>query len=857
MRALKRKFLGQFEQCRHKIRLIFKKVSHWVYKCREKSKLIFKRILHWLREYWQIILYSLIAISLIAFIISMIIFQRMQEIDAGMKYLLYPIYMLTAIVFGTSAKFIRDKKKILIRRREIDSRWATFDEMKKRLSFVNISENEIEGAGIPIISDGQSSYVDSTESHSLLIGSTGSGKTRRIILPLISFLLYNGESVIVTDPKGELFDQTSGAFKENGYKVVTLNFRDPEKSDCWNPLAVPYQYFQMGQIDKAMEMINDIALNIMYDDDKNKDPFWEQSAVDYFIGLALGLCEDASPEQITLNNISYMNISGQESYPTSNFIKTTSNFVKEYFMLKNKYSNAYTCASGTIEAPDDTRASIISVFQQKLRVFTSQENLSQMLSHSNFLMKDIGTAKTVVYIIIQDEKSTYHPLATAFIKQCYEVLIDCATKNGGKLPVRTNFILDEYGNLPPIIDMTSIVSAARSRNIRLTIAIQSNKQLDSVYGESDAEVIKNNCNNLIFLYGRDLQTLKEISELCGNKEEQLDFNVFETKPLITTSQLQHLHLGETIFITKENYPYKTKLPDFNDYTFPKYPPCEYNERPNKDLVRFDIQNFVKEKKQKKLMDSKTDDEHLKGFDLTDSKINSEKKDVEDGAKKQAASREPTDSRSSPKLKEDSLEAPFRQSIKDQQEFLAANDEEIDKTMSDILCDHYFTKAFDAYKMEDYETAEKYFTKVYYLGNDFILEKVKNNLAYMKRRGETKSFTVSVIELLHDRVEENDVFALINLALCYIDGFEVKQDYAQAFTLIRRIKDERQVLLADCWWGDSKNCGEAEMKLVTFLLRAAGKVPGASKEELENRFIEVCDYGYKLPANTIHILLHGD
>ena len=178
-------------------------------------------------------------------------------------------------------------------------------------------------------------------------------------------------------------------------------------------------------------------------------------------------------------------------------------------------------------------------------------------------------------------------------------------------------------------------------------------------------------------------------------------------------------------------------------------------------------------------------------------------------------------------------------------------------MSDILCDHYFTKAFDAYKMEDYETAEKYFTKVYYLGNDFILEKVKNNLAYMKRRGETKSFTVSVIELLHDRVEENDVFALINLALCYIDGFEVKQDYAQAFTLIRRIKDERQVLLADCWWGDSKNCGEAEMKLVTFLLRAAGKVPGASKEELENRFIEVCDYGYKLPENTIHILMHGD
>lgn len=811
----------------------------------DKTRLIIKKILRWFYEYWQIILYSVIAVSLIAFIISMIIFQRMQEIDAGMKYLLYPIYMLTAIVFGTSAKFMRDKKKIIVRRNEIDSRWATFDEIKKRFSFVNIAKNEIEGAGIPIISDGQSSYVDSTESHTLLIGSTGSGKTRRIILPLISFLLYNNESIIVTDPKGELFDQTSGAFKENGYKVITLNFRDPQKSDCWNPLAVPYQYFQIGQIDKAMEMINDIALNIMYDDDKNKDPFWEQSAVDYFIGLALGLCEDASPEQITLNNVSYMNTSGQERFATSNFIK-------EYFLLKNKYSNAYTCASGTIEAPSDTRASIISVFQQKLRVFTSQENLSQMLAHSNFKMEDIGTTKTVVYIIIQDEKSTYHPLATAFIKQCYEVLIDCATKNGGKLPVRTNFILDEFGNLPPIIDMTSIVSAARSRNIRLTMAIQSNKQLDSVYGESDAEVIKNNCNNLIFLYGRDLQTLKEISELCGNKEEQLDFNVFETKPLITTSQLQHLRLGEAILITKENYPYKTKLPDFNDYAFPKYQPCEYDERPNESLVRFDIQDFVKEEKKKKLIATMEEAEPRKGFDPADAT----KTDVVDGVDKPVASKQPADGSGLPELRKDPLNVAISSGYKKTQDSLTTKNDENDEQRKILLCDHYFTKAFDAYEMKDYETAEKYFTKVYYLDDAFMLGMAKNNLAYMKRRGETKSFSVPVVELLHDKVEENDAYALINLALCYINGVEVKRDYAQAFRLIRRIHNDEQALSADEWWGDSENCGEAEMKLVTFLLRAAGKVPGASKEELENRFAEVCNYGYKLPENTVYELMYG-
>lgn len=455
-----------------------------------------------------------------------------------------------------------------------------------------------------------------------------------------------------------------------------------------------------------------------------------------------------------------------------------------------------------------------------------------------------------MYIIIQDEKSTYHSLATAFIKQCYEVLIDCATKNGGKLPVRTNFILDEFGNLPPIIDMTSIVSAARSRNIRLTMAIQSNKQLDSVYGESDAEVIKNNCNNLIFLYGRDLQTLKEISELCGNKEEQLDFNVFETKPLITTSQLQHLRLGEAILITKENYPYKTKLPDFNDYTFPKYQPCEYVERPNVNLVRFDIQGFVKEKKKKNLIATMEETEQRKSFGSTDAT----KQDVVDGVDKSVASKKPTDGSGLP---EDPLDVLFRPVIKIPQDSLNTKNDETDEQRKILLCDHYFTKAFDAYEMKDYETAEKYFTKVYYLDNAFMSGIVKNNLAYMKRRGETKSFSVSVVELLHDKAEENDAYALINLALCYINGVEVKRDYAQAFRLIRRIQNNEQALSADEWWGDSENCGEAEIKLVTFLLRAAGKVPGASKEELDDRFAEVCNYGYELPENAVYALMYGN
>lgn len=73
-------------------------------------------------------------------------------------------------------------------------------------------------------------------------------------------------------------------------------------------------------------------------------------------------------------------------------------------------------------------------------------------------------------MIIQDEKKTYHALATIFIKQCYETLIDVAQNTSkGELPVRTNFILDEFANMPPLKDITTMITAARSRLIRFTM----------------------------------------------------------------------------------------------------------------------------------------------------------------------------------------------------------------------------------------------------------------------------------------------------------------------------------------------------------------------------------------------------
>ncbi|MDD2202942.1 MAG: type IV secretory system conjugative DNA transfer family protein [Bacilli bacterium] len=467
------------------------------------------------------------------------------------------------------------------------SRWAKDEEIKTKLKEVNVSQPTLPYAGIPLLVKGKRVWVDDSEAHTLIMGSTGSGKTTRLINPLIKILAKKGESMILTDPKGELYEENSTMLMAKGYNIVLLNLRNPEKGNAWNPLTLPYQLYK-EESDKANELLADLAISLLHDD-KTDDPFWQNSSADYFTGLALGLFEDAKEEEINLNSISYMSAAGEEKYGGSVY-------AKEYFSSKDPSKPIYINASGTINAPQDTKNSILSVFRQKIKIFATTEHLSEMLSYSDFDMKDIGRRKTAVFIIIQDEKKTYHALATIFIKQCYETLIDVAQDNNGKLPIRTNFILDEFANMPPLRDVTTMITAARSRQIRFNLVIQNFSQLNQVYGADDAETIKGNCANLVYLMSKELKALEEISKLCGEKKVKGkgDKDPDKDKPLISISELQRLKMGDAIIIKDRSYPLKTKLPGMWEYDFnePKSTQINYPVRQKRIVKLFDIKEFV-------------------------------------------------------------------------------------------------------------------------------------------------------------------------------------------------------------------------------------------------------------------------
>ena len=486
------------------------------------------------------------------------------------------------------------------------SRWCKDKEMKATLKEIDPRADEIQYGGIPIISDGKKMWVDDGEAHNIIVGATGSGKTQIVAFPMIRILGKAGESMILTDPKGELYENTAGMLKEKGYNIIVLNFRDPQHGNAWNPMNLPYTLYKEGNADKAIELLEDLALNILYDEANKNDPFWEKSAADYFTGLALGLFEDATEEQVNLNSMNLMSSLGEERFGGPN-----NNYIKEYFNMKDPSRPAYINASGTVYTAEETKQGVLATFKQKIKLFSSRDNLSEMLSYSDFDMKDIGRKKTAVFMIVQDEKKTLHPLATIFIKQCYETLIAVAQESGGKLPFRTNFILDEFANMPPLKDVTTMVTAARSRHIRFNFIIQNYAQLTQVYGKENAETIKGNCN-IRYLISNELQALEEISKMCGEVKSKEKDKTAST-PLVTVSDLQRLKWGEVIDIRLRNMPFKTKFtPEYKLNELgawgKTYDKIDYPTREKREVQLFDIREFVKAKKKEKMSELLGDSE---------------------------------------------------------------------------------------------------------------------------------------------------------------------------------------------------------------------------------------------------------
>ena len=337
------------------------------------------------------------------------------------------------------------------------------------------------------------------------------------------------------DTTNELYEKTKDKFVDNGYNVFRLNFDDALNSTHYNPFNFPYDLYKKGNKDKAQELIEDLGFYLLNDiEEKNSDPFWMNSTIDYFTGITLYAFENES--HVDLNKI--FEIDSEIRNNPVEFIKGI-----------DKKSNIYINLRGVLEAPNETRGSIFSVFNQKIKKYISKDNLKEMMKKTDFDITSFGKEKTIIYIF-SGHSNNFESLLPLLISQVYFAK-DYYNKKEGKISI----IIDNFFDLYPFKNFGKMLNYSRSIGIMFTIMIRGFNDLKNTYGKEQAEIIKLCFVNLVYLLSQDVNTLEEISDLCGNAS--IDDN--KKIPLISVSELKTLKLFEAVIITPRIMPFKTQL----------------------------------------------------------------------------------------------------------------------------------------------------------------------------------------------------------------------------------------------------------------------------------------------------------
>lgn len=414
------------------------------------------------------------------------------------------------------------------------ARWATNDELKKVLKEIDVN-SDIQTSGISMGYDNNKLYIKDDNSHTLVIGAPGSGKSQAVMLPQVRMAIKANESFLINDVKGEIFEKVGGELKKQNYNIIVLDYANLEKGDFYNVLDFPYELYKNNNKDKAIEMLENIGYYLLHDINDNSDIFWENTAIEYFIGLVLYLFDNAKKEEINLNSVFSLSTQINEE-------------VKKFTDNLDKNTTTYQYLSNTLTAPAETRPGIVLTFSQRIKKFITKENLSNMMSKSTFDIKNIGNEKTAI-VVISGISNYANTLLSILLEEVF-YSIQMNTKNNN----RFNFIIDEFDSLLPIKDFYGKLNYARSINIKITVFVKNLTNLNNIYGNKNKDLIRMCFDNIIYLLANDLYTLEEISKLCGDTGRG---------PLISIEELKTLDYFNVIILMPRMMPVKTKiLPDY-------------------------------------------------------------------------------------------------------------------------------------------------------------------------------------------------------------------------------------------------------------------------------------------------------
>ena len=540
-----------------------------------------------------------------------------------------------------------------------DTEWLTSKRLRNMKEFTVTKWTNVERHADGIVIGAEKKFggleiITTDQLHALIVGTTGSGKTTGFVDQNIAVLARSKTkpSIVITDPKRELYEKHSGRLAQEGYKISVLDLREPYSSARWNPMNVLIRrirlvrdlqnnlqskdgkYYGAGEtflsynaarlrVQELKDEIYENAQDLVYTlcPVQNRDqPTWEQGARNLIFGLVLAFCEDCikgkmDEKQLLLFNV-YHNITKYCSADTT--------ALKEYLMTgRDEFSKVRGLVNTVLITSDKTLTSYLSevnAYMQQL----SDDGILSLTSENDLDIVNMDEKPNAVFIVVPDERFTRHRFVTLFITQMYKELVEKANLNSRRgqtetaiLKRNTYFVLDEFGNLPKFENVEGMVTVARSRGIRFLFVLQSLSQLTAKYGREIGDIVKTNCNVKIFIGSDDPETRREFSELCGQKkiksysvstnaETSASSNTgAANQPLITVGMLERLNgeeKGDAIVSVRGYEPIWTRFT----------PSYELKK------IYFQAENTVAEERSAKLFEK---EEYV--FDITGGKAESE------------------------------------------------------------------------------------------------------------------------------------------------------------------------------------------------------------------------------------------
>jgi len=327
-------------------------------------------------------------------------------------------------------------------------------------------------------------------------GASGTMKSRAYARNMIFQCARRGESLFVTDPKSELYEDMSTYLRNQGYTVRVFNLVNPEHSDSWNCLGEIEGSEIMAQVFSDVVIKNTGSLK--------GEHFWDNAELNLLKALVLYVEQGYPPQSKNMGEVyKLLTLKSERELNALFDLLPLTHPAKAPFAIFR-------------QSAENVRGGIIIGLGSRLQVFQNRL-ICEITAHNEIDLTLPGKEKCAYFIITSDQDSTFDFLASLFFSFVFIKLVRYADKygEGGRLPVPVHIIGDEWPNIGTVPDFPKKISTIRSRDISISVIFQNLAQLQNRYLLNQWQEILGNCDCQLFLGATDELTAKFISDRTG------------------------------------------------------------------------------------------------------------------------------------------------------------------------------------------------------------------------------------------------------------------------------------------------------------------------------------------------------